>query len=232
MKLISFAALSFLAITVSAYPGDNTLPQSTAIQSAEQSQSTATQSEEQPQSTTTQSQEQSQSTDIQSAEKSQDEVRAEIERLERIHKEKERLLTRAKKTSVHHNAKFYHLGTKLTTLGLNCKILVLVVRKTNTQVRLLEENQALLAEYNADHVAQMGTSLNSFYNLVLLEEQYDEIATNIEMLSYENARINSAGPAFLVDTLPARLKKMRISYGLYKDLLKLQRASWNRGVFM
>ncbi|KAH6599332.1 hypothetical protein BASA50_003102 [Batrachochytrium salamandrivorans] len=49
MKLISFAAISLLAITVSAYPGLGTPPQG-----AEQSQSTDTQGLEEPQSTTTQ----------------------------------------------------------------------------------------------------------------------------------------------------------------------------------
>ncbi|KAH9252578.1 hypothetical protein BASA81_009447 [Batrachochytrium salamandrivorans] len=61
MKLISLAALSLLAITVSAYPGLSTSPQSTTTQSAEQPQSTAIQIAEQPQST-----------DAQSAQKSQD----------------------------------------------------------------------------------------------------------------------------------------------------------------
>ncbi|KAH6566098.1 hypothetical protein BASA60_009615 [Batrachochytrium salamandrivorans] len=53
MKLISFAALSFLAITVSALPGPGTPHQSTTTQSALQHQSTTTQSALQHQSTGT-----------------------------------------------------------------------------------------------------------------------------------------------------------------------------------
>ncbi|KAH6575188.1 hypothetical protein BASA60_000738 [Batrachochytrium salamandrivorans] len=55
MKLISFAAISLLAVTVSAYPGLGTLPQSTTTQSALQHQSTDTQSVQQYQDAFTQS---------------------------------------------------------------------------------------------------------------------------------------------------------------------------------
>ncbi|KAH9265504.1 hypothetical protein BASA83_011099 [Batrachochytrium salamandrivorans] len=53
MKRISFVAIFLLAITVSAYPGLGTPPQSTTTQSAEQHQSTDTSSELQFQSTDT-----------------------------------------------------------------------------------------------------------------------------------------------------------------------------------
>ncbi|KAH9265502.1 hypothetical protein BASA83_011097 [Batrachochytrium salamandrivorans] len=53
MKLIAFVAISFLAITVSAYPGLGTPPQSTTAQSAEQHQSTSTDEMQQSQSTDT-----------------------------------------------------------------------------------------------------------------------------------------------------------------------------------
>ncbi|KAH6572080.1 hypothetical protein BASA60_006852 [Batrachochytrium salamandrivorans] len=72
MKLISFAVISFLAITVSAYPGLGTPSQdleespSTSSQDLEGSQSTTTQSAQKPQSTTTQSAQEPQSTTIQS----------------------------------------------------------------------------------------------------------------------------------------------------------------------
>ncbi|KAH6598372.1 hypothetical protein BASA50_003793 [Batrachochytrium salamandrivorans] len=66
MKLISFAALSFLAITVSAYPGLDILPQSTDAQSQKQSQSIDVQSQKQSQSV-----EKHQGTDIQSQKQSQ-----------------------------------------------------------------------------------------------------------------------------------------------------------------
>ncbi|KAH9263356.1 hypothetical protein BASA83_013271 [Batrachochytrium salamandrivorans] len=49
MKLISFAAISFLAITVSAYPGLGTPSQGADAPSAEQSQDATGQSEQQPQ---------------------------------------------------------------------------------------------------------------------------------------------------------------------------------------
>ncbi|KAH9253792.1 hypothetical protein BASA83_004297 [Batrachochytrium salamandrivorans] len=68
MKLISFAVISFLAITVSAYPGLGTPSQdlegspSTSSQDLEESQSTTTQSAQEPQSTTVQSEQEYQST--------------------------------------------------------------------------------------------------------------------------------------------------------------------------
>ncbi|KAH9276349.1 hypothetical protein BASA83_001039 [Batrachochytrium salamandrivorans] len=49
MKLISLAALSFLAITVSAYPGPGTPPQGAGVQGAEQSQGAGAQGAQQPQ---------------------------------------------------------------------------------------------------------------------------------------------------------------------------------------
>ncbi|KAH6572104.1 hypothetical protein BASA50_001097 [Batrachochytrium salamandrivorans] len=72
MKLIAFVAISFLAITVSAYPGLGTPPQSTTAQSAEQHQSTSTDEMQQSQSTDTRIPQQPY----------EDEVLAELEELE------------------------------------------------------------------------------------------------------------------------------------------------------
>ncbi|KAH6561933.1 hypothetical protein BASA82_001064 [Batrachochytrium salamandrivorans] len=65
MKLISLAVLSFLAITVSAYPGSDTPPQSTTTQSAEQPQSTTGQSEQQYQDAASQSERQQHKQELQ-----------------------------------------------------------------------------------------------------------------------------------------------------------------------
>ncbi|KAH6582531.1 hypothetical protein BASA50_001294 [Batrachochytrium salamandrivorans] len=82
MKLISFAALSLLAVTVSAYPVPGTPPQDTGAQSALQHQSTDTPSTLQHQSTTTPSTLQHQSTDAQEPQQDQEkELKDELKKL-------------------------------------------------------------------------------------------------------------------------------------------------------
>ncbi|KAH6597442.1 hypothetical protein BASA50_004359 [Batrachochytrium salamandrivorans] len=100
MKLISLAAISFLAITVSAYPGLGTPSQGDNAPSAEQSQDATGQSEQQSQGATGQSEQQSQGATGQSEQQSQGagapstlkhyepELQAQIDMLSKNHREK------------------------------------------------------------------------------------------------------------------------------------------------
>ncbi|KAH6594016.1 hypothetical protein BASA50_006922 [Batrachochytrium salamandrivorans] len=79
MKLISFAIVSLLAVTVSAH-----LPHGAATQDMDQSQGSNTESVQQPQSTSTEEMDQYQSTDTQTLqEHDQDAFQAELEKLEK-----------------------------------------------------------------------------------------------------------------------------------------------------
>ncbi|KAH6589115.1 hypothetical protein BASA50_010281 [Batrachochytrium salamandrivorans] len=85
MKLISFAVISFLAITVSAYPGLGT-----PSQDLEEPQSTTTQSAQEPQSTTVHSEQEYQSTTAQDlSENSQQSLQDKLEKLIESYKAKQ-----------------------------------------------------------------------------------------------------------------------------------------------
>ncbi|KAH6602282.1 hypothetical protein BASA61_001280 [Batrachochytrium salamandrivorans] len=85
MKLISFAVVSLLAITVSAYP-----QQTTTTQDVQSSQSTSTQTSQPSQSTSTNDVQSSQSTAAQTPQPiDQDKVQAEVGRLTKIYEEKD-----------------------------------------------------------------------------------------------------------------------------------------------
>ncbi|KAH6561867.1 hypothetical protein BASA62_009548 [Batrachochytrium salamandrivorans] len=219
MKLISFAVISLLAITVSAYPGSSTLPQSTTTQDIQQHQSTATQSAEQPQSTATQSEQQS----------DQDKAQGELKRLMRIYEKDANAfqqvnkivvaLSQEAKTLSRMAGKLYGRSQK-TGINLKKKLELekqysdakaalnelyeqrneqkqlsagpkKILDKSRANVQLLEENQRRIMDYNLRHKVQIGPSLNSFYNLNILKKQYKGILKRIAVLSIKKEEAES-----------------------------------------
>ncbi|KAH6597764.1 hypothetical protein BASA61_003028 [Batrachochytrium salamandrivorans] len=194
MKLISFAVISLLAITVSAYPGSSTLPQSTTTQDIQQHQSTATQSAEQPQSTATQSEQQS----------DQDKAQALSQEAKTLSRMAGRLYGRSQKTGINLKKKLelekqysdakaalnelYEQRNEQKQLSAGPKK---ILDKSRANVQLLEENQRRIMDYNLRHKVQIGPSLNSFYNLNILKKQYKGILKRIAVLSIKKEEAES-----------------------------------------
>ncbi|KAH6582814.1 hypothetical protein BASA60_001710 [Batrachochytrium salamandrivorans] len=177
MKLISFAVISLLAITVSAYPGSSTLPQSTTTQDIQQHQSTATQSAEQPQSTATQSEQQS----------DQDKAQGELKRLMRIYEKDANAFQQYSDAKAALN-ELYEQRNEQKQLSAGPKK---ILDKSRANVQLLEENQRRIMDYNLRHKVQIGPSLNSFYNLNILKKQYKGILKRIAVLSIKKEEAES-----------------------------------------
>ncbi|KAH9259896.1 hypothetical protein BASA82_001212 [Batrachochytrium salamandrivorans] len=98
--------------------------------------------------------------------------------------------------------------------------------------RLLEDNQELLAKYNTEHGVQMGTSLNSFYNLPILKEQYDEILKDIENSPDENARIEALGSKVIDRLVVVQLKKTGVQRQVLQSLAGVAKSILEEGGFM
>ncbi|KAH6582152.1 hypothetical protein BASA61_008660 [Batrachochytrium salamandrivorans] len=243
MKLISFAVISLLAITVIAQP-----PQSTTTQSEQPPHSTTTQSEQPPQSTFTQSKQSLQSTFIQSEQQpDQDKVQAEAVRLDNIKddyhviieqltadiiavqqkaviagKMSDTIKIRLQNTGLSSEERLElekqdsDVEATLDTLYIECgehnsyqtdidKNLGIL----SAELYLLEDNQKLIAKHNVEHVVQLTPSPNSFFNLDILKDQYNNYLNDIKILLGQEDRLRKLGPLLIVielQTLQQRVK--------------------------
>ncbi|KAH6564314.1 hypothetical protein BASA62_007998, partial [Batrachochytrium salamandrivorans] len=200
MKLISFAVISLLAITVIAQPP----------------QSTTTQSEQPPHSTTTQSEHHYRS----EQQPDQDKVQAEAVRLDNIKddyhviieqltadiiavqqkaviagKMSDTIKIRLQNTGLSSEERLElekqdsDVEATLDTLYIECgehnsyqtdidKNLGIL----SAELYLLEDNQKLIAKHNVEHVVQLTPSPNSFFNLDILKDQYNNYLNDIKIL--------------------------------------------------
>ncbi|KAH6590399.1 hypothetical protein BASA50_009374 [Batrachochytrium salamandrivorans] len=201
MKLISFVAISFLAITVSAK-----LPWTNPYQNLPTSPSTTTQSEQY---------------------SDQDKAEAEITRLTAVY-EKERdsvapieakykidrqktidvgnmmnsIADKSEEPNIKNDEKleleeeYRKAKMKWDDLTINYNVhyrYYIQIRKGRDNARialeLLVENQKLIRDYNSKHDVKTGPSPNSYYNLVFLRDQIGHIPKEIESLLAEWERI-------------------------------------------
>ncbi|KAH6573371.1 hypothetical protein BASA50_001133 [Batrachochytrium salamandrivorans] len=220
MKLIAFAVISFLAITVSAYPGLGTPHQSTTAQSAEQHQSTSTDEMQQFQSTDTRIPQQPY----------EDKVLAKLAKLTAAYNKKQATFA---PIEIEANAKGHRfmdvwdemdsIVTKLDEAGPNSfetvelwkkyraaevkwngiqpeykkqyqnYLKVMKVRDSaKAELDLLTENQKLIADRNIEYDAKTGTSPGSCYDIGLLRDQNDEILNQIEKSIEEQKGVMAA----------------------------------------
>ncbi|KAH6600681.1 hypothetical protein BASA50_002065 [Batrachochytrium salamandrivorans] len=194
MKLISFAALSFLAITVSAYPGLDT-----PSQGAEQSQSLQpSQDEIQAEMERletirktkkgvfilTQNKLNKVQQEVIPLGRKMDNTKAKMQKPGLSSEEKSEL----EKQYNEAEAAFADFTVRCKKQNQLYADAMSASDDASARERLLEDNQKLLEKYNAEHEVQMGTSSNSFYNLPILKTQYDEILQKIKNSPDENAR--------------------------------------------
>ncbi|KAH6566527.1 hypothetical protein BASA50_009372 [Batrachochytrium salamandrivorans] len=249
MRLISFVAISFLAITASAMP-----PWDSPYQNLPTSPSTTTQSEQPPQSTATQSPQHS----------GQSKVEAEVTRLTEIY-EKERgivapietkyrtdkqnaidagnrvnlIVDRLEKTDIDDDKKLKlekkYRDAKVKWDGLTAEYNIqyryyIKTRKGRDNARieldLLLKNQELIADYNSKHDVKTGPSPNSCYNLVLLKKQIDHIPKEIEGLlaKWERIKVDKDRSRDSLKTWKAeyndRMRRREKQREIVKDILR------------
>ncbi|KAH6563509.1 hypothetical protein BASA62_008472 [Batrachochytrium salamandrivorans] len=197
MKLISFVAISFLAITASAMP-----PWDNPYHNLPTSPSTATQSEQH---------------------SGQDKVEAELARLTAVYQKERDIVAPTEAKYKSDRQKIMDAGNRIDLISTKleepdidddekselekkyyyakaeCVVLVaehnkyhryyIKIRKgrddAKIELDLLVENQKLIRDYNSKHVVKTGPSPDSCYNLVFLRDQIDHIPKEIESLLAE-----------------------------------------------
>ncbi|KAH9269478.1 hypothetical protein BASA83_008428 [Batrachochytrium salamandrivorans] len=244
MKLISFAVVSLLAITVSAYP-----QQSTSTQDVQSYQSTSTPTSQQSQSTSIPTSQPSQSTSTNDAQSSQstatptpqppyqDKVQVEIDRLTKIYEKEDDDFYRlnndiqlAHETIVGIKDKIIDIDVQLKVAGIKAerrwslivdhvhsnKLLEklrddykeyqqpyenAMVKRNNAkaELKLLKDNQILLAKYNSKYGVQAGPSPDSVYNLSILTKQNTDILKEIDELLAKYNRLETEDYIHLYD---------------------------------
>ncbi|KAH9246175.1 hypothetical protein BASA81_016289 [Batrachochytrium salamandrivorans] len=230
MKPISFVAISFLAITVSAWS-----PWDSPYQNLPTSPSTTTQSEQPPQSTATQSPQHS----------GQDKVEAELARLTAVYQKEKKIVAPIeakyninKQNAIDVGGRMKSIAAKLEETDIDddeklklekkyreakAEWVVLAtkynkyyryyikIRKKRCNAKialeLLLENQKRITDYNSKNDVKTGPSSNSCYNLVFLREQIDHIPKEIRDLLAEWERIKDDK-----DRSEDNLKTLRAEY--------------------
>ncbi|KAH6567717.1 hypothetical protein BASA50_003974 [Batrachochytrium salamandrivorans] len=220
MKLISFVAISFLAITVSAKPP----LRNSLYQSIRSSQS--------------------------SRQFDQAEVEAEIERLREAHEKEEKIFAPIENDAKINRQNAIALIDKVSSISAELKLTAadsdarselerkhyyaktqfdILNSKYDNQfssyskakqkrddakaaVDLLVENQDLIKKHNAKDGGQMGLSLGFFYNIDILKEQKDDIIKDLAILLAEWKKINVYKNGLQVDKngLKSGLRARRI----------------------
>ncbi|KAH9246177.1 hypothetical protein BASA81_016291 [Batrachochytrium salamandrivorans] len=209
MRPISFVAISFLAITVSAWS-----PWTNPYQNLPTSPSTTTQSEQPPQSTATQSPQHSGQSKVEAelarlwvAYQKEKKIVAPIETKSNIDKQNaidvggrmKSIAAKLEETDIDDDEKLElekeHRETKMKWDVLTAEYNkhyrhYIQIRKGRDDAKialdLLLENQKLITDYNSKHDVKTGPSHNSCYNLVFLREQNDHIPKEIDdLLGYK-----------------------------------------------
>ncbi|KAH6599523.1 hypothetical protein BASA61_002539 [Batrachochytrium salamandrivorans] len=214
MKLISFAALSFLAITVSAYPGLDA-----PSQGAEQSQSKQPSQDEvraemerlemirEEKRVTfilTQNKLNEVQQEVISLGREMDNTKAEMQKTGLSSEKKLELEKQYNEVE----AAFEDFTVRCSEQSQLYADVVDASDDASARERLLEDNQKLLAKYNTEHGVQMRTSSNSFYNLPILKTQYYEILQKIENLPDENKRRGILGSKVIDHSLVVLLNNI------------------------
>ncbi|KAH6585489.1 hypothetical protein BASA50_001098 [Batrachochytrium salamandrivorans] len=219
MKRISFVAIFLLAITVSAYPGLGTPPQSTTTQSAEQHQSTDTSSELQFQSTDTRIPQQPY----------EDKVLAKLAKLTAAYNKKQATFSQIDTEAKNNKQRAIDAGNEANSFAIKLQEDNLSSEETwelekkyhdakwrwswffdkykkqypcyekarkrrddmKAALDLLTENQKLIEKHNDEYDVKTGTSSDSCYNIGLLKNQMDEILNQIEKSIEELERIKA-----------------------------------------
>ncbi|KAH6573336.1 hypothetical protein BASA62_002998 [Batrachochytrium salamandrivorans] len=250
MKLISFAVVSLLAITVIAQS-----PHGTTTQSLQQSQSTSTPTPQSFQSTSTKTPQQS----------AQDKVQAKLEELTKDYEGEEMFFRQVYKDAQAEQQKVMELESMVDEIRIELKRITLssdeeselkqmyydamrrlakLVSKykkyywfyteargtrdnAKAELQLLRENQELLNEYNSKHGAQVGPSPNSLYNVGVLKKQNDDILREIEVLLVKYNRIKSDEEMYDARLFSAQsgelrddIRVLQIQSGIAKKILE------------
>ncbi|KAH6579589.1 hypothetical protein BASA61_004778 [Batrachochytrium salamandrivorans] len=208
MKLISFAIVSLLAITVSAYPGPGTPLQSTDTQSAQQPQVAASQSTVQHQSTDTPSvlqhqddadlnDQQYQNDATQSEQQSdQDKIQAELKRLMQVYKNDAATLHRvenkievAQREAVNAMHMADKIKAKLQQTGLDSKERLELEEQYNEAKAMVKEFTFECGEQYWSHVDATKALDDAEAKLKLLKENQRQLA------EYNNNHEVKMGPS-------------------------------------
>ncbi|KAH6566746.1 hypothetical protein BASA61_002943 [Batrachochytrium salamandrivorans] len=201
MKLISFAIISLLAITVSAQPAYDTTPES------KQPPRDKFEAEVKRRLERHEEQEQLLRQVRDSLRETQEEIMPTRLRISMIEaKIQETGLSSEGKWEL--DQRYNSAKTTLGELYSQCREqnpIYMAVAKSeddaSIQARLLEENYKLLAKYNADYGVQMRPDPGSFYNSVILKIQYNEILKRIDASLEDQKAVNEAGPTLLASDL-------------------------------
>ncbi|KAH9249503.1 hypothetical protein BASA83_008656 [Batrachochytrium salamandrivorans] len=234
MRLISFVAISFLAITVSAQaPWDSPYQSLQQFDQAEVEQARLTAAYEK-----------------ENAIFSSMNSRLKIDMQEIIDlKDKANLIAiRFRETDLDDNDKrklrgeYYDVKAKLDVLvaEYNKQLLVFIKIRTACDsvwaaLNLLMENQGLIVDYNGTHDVQTGPSPGTCYNLDFLKEQTDTIPKRIEDL-HDKLKGIKANEASLNDDLKVRsdeledrIRRLGVQREIAKDILRKHKQSRSVG---
>ncbi|KAH6564857.1 hypothetical protein BASA50_008314 [Batrachochytrium salamandrivorans] len=214
MKLISFAVVSLLAITVSAYPQQTTTTQdlqpsqSTSTDDVQSSQSTSTQTPQQPDQGKVQAKLE-QLTKLYIKEETEfapvdKDLKAEEENVMEIERGLNSIVVELQDTSLSSDRKSelkerYDNGKELLEMLYakyeghyrHHKRLRRMRNDAEASLQLLKENQKLVEERNSDSEAQAGPSPDSVYDLEILMEQNIRILKEINELLEEQKNIGA-----------------------------------------
>ncbi|KAH6584889.1 hypothetical protein BASA60_000766 [Batrachochytrium salamandrivorans] len=215
MKLISFAVVSLLAITVSAYP-----QQSTSTQDVQSYQSTSTPTSQQSQSTSIPTSQPSQSTSTNDAQSSQstatptpqppyqDKVQVEIDRLTKIYEKEDDDFYRlnndiqlAHETIVGIKDKIIDIDVQLKVAGIKAERRSQLTEKLDRLSALLKKMRDEYKEYQQpyENAMKRRPSLNSVYNLYILTKQNTDILEEIDELLEKYNRLETEDYIHLYD---------------------------------
>ncbi|KAH6597556.1 hypothetical protein BASA61_003125 [Batrachochytrium salamandrivorans] len=207
MKLISFAVVSLLAITVIAQS-----PHGTTTQSLQQSQSTSTPTPQSFQSTSTKTPQQS----------AQDKVQAKLEELTKDYEGEEMFFRQVYKDAQAEQQKVMELESMVDEIQARG-----TRDNAKAELQLLRENHELLNEYNSKYGAQVGPSPNSLYNVGVLKKQNDDILREIEVLLVKYNRIKSDEEMYDARLFSAQsgelrddIRVLQIQSGIAKKILE------------
>ncbi|KAH6583269.1 hypothetical protein BASA50_001266 [Batrachochytrium salamandrivorans] len=81
-------------------------------------------------------------------------------------------------------------------------------RDANAELKLLKENQEIIAAYNSEHGIQVELSPNSCYNMGVLTAQYDKALKRIDKLLVKQQTIDNAISVSNDDALKAKSKRL------------------------
>ncbi|KAH9249501.1 hypothetical protein BASA81_012765 [Batrachochytrium salamandrivorans] len=251
MRLISFVALSFLAITVSAYPGLGTPSQSTTTEDIQSPPSIAPQGEQQ----FDQDGVQAERARLTAAYEKEDEsfspvnsrFKISMQQITDLKDKMNSIATRLKETDLANDK----LELKKEHRDVKAKLDVLIAEyneqlsefiKIGTAcdfawaaLNLLLENQGLIVDYNDTHDVKTGPSPDSFYHIGFLKKQTDHFPKRIENLfaKLKEIKANEAPPSddlkARTNELEDRIRRLGVQHEIAKDILQKHEQSRSVG---